>query len=152
MKFDDFRKEFPTEQTCIEHLRDLRMTEGICCKKCGEKTPHYWLKSVLKFQCKNCKSRTNLKSGTLFQDSNLPLMIWYEVLFLMTHTKKGYSALEIQRQVGHSRYEPIWYMCQKIRKVMGDRDLEYNLNNEIEIDDAFFVVVDPVKKKSSRKV
>jgi len=147
MKFDEFRANFPTEESCILHLKDSRIEEGICCKRCKENTPHYWLKTVLKFQCKICKSRTNLKAGTLYQDSNMSLKIWYEVEFLMTSTKKGYSALEIQRQVGHKRYEPIWYMCHKIRILMGHRDDEYLLDSKVEIDDAFFVVVDPAKKK-----
>lgn len=147
MKFDEFRLKFPTEESCIIHLRDSRIEEGICCKRCKEITDHYWLKSVLKFQCKICKSRTNLKAGTLYQDSNMSLKIWYEVEFLMTSTKKGYSALEIQRQVGHKRYEPIWYMCHKIRIFMGHRDDEYLLHNKVEVDDAFFVVVDTDKKK-----
>lgn len=147
MKSDEFRAQFPTEESCINHLKELRMQEGICCKRCEEKTPHYWLKSSHKFQCKICKSRTNLKAGTIYQDSNLPLKIWYEVQYLMTSTKKGFSALEIQRQVDHKRYEPIWYMCQKIRKAMGNRDNQYKLHNDIEIDDAFFVVVDNDKKK-----
>ncbi len=41
---------------------------------------------------------------------------------LMSTTKKGFSAKEIQRQLGLKRYEPVWAMVHKLRKVMGDRD------------------------------
>ncbi|MFW6218897.1 MAG: hypothetical protein ACOC3S_02140 [Bacteroidota bacterium] len=43
----------------------------------------------------------------------------------MTSTKKSISALEMQRQLGHKFYEPVWYMMQKIRKSMGARDGQY---------------------------
>src|SRR5208283_3894838 len=55
---------------------------------------------------------------------------------------KAFSALEIQRQTGYKFYEPIWYMMQKIRISMGKRDAKYKLQGDIEIDDAFFEVVD----------
>lgn len=54
------------------------------------------------------------------QDSNLPFRTWFIVIHLMTSTKKGFSAKEVQRQLGHNRYEPIWYMMQKIRTAMGE--------------------------------
>jgi len=149
MKFDKFRTQFPNEASCINYLKDLRLKQGICCKKCELVTEHYWLGSINSFQCKVCRSRKTLKSGTLFQDSNLSLLLCFEVLYLMTSTKKGYSALEIQKQVEHSRYEPIWYLCQKIRYAMGERDDLYVLKGFLEIDDAFFKVVDKKKAESA---
>jgi len=149
MLFDKFRTQFPDEESCINYLKNLRLEQGICCKKCEEETEHYWLPSIKSFQCKICRSRKTVKSGTLFQDTNLPLLLCFEVLYLMTSSKKGYSALEIQKQVEHSRYEPIWYLCQKIRYAMGERDALYQLKGLLEIDDAFFKVVD--KKKEAEK-
>ena len=46
----------------------------------------------------------------------------------MSLTKKGFSALEVQRMIGHKRYEPIWLMMQKIRVSMGNRDNQYPLD------------------------
>jgi len=50
--------------------------------------------------------------------------------------------LEMQRLIGHKRYEPIWYMMHKIRRIMGKRDDEYKLSDYIEIDEGFFERVD----------
>ena len=52
------------------------------------------------------------------ESSNLSFRKWFIVIHLMTSTKKGFSAKEIQRQLGQKRYEPIWYMMQKIRMAM----------------------------------
>ena len=56
----------------------------------------------------------------------------------MTSTKKTFSASEMQRQLGHKRYQPIWEMLHKIRSVMGQRDAQYTLSGMIELDEGFF--------------
>jgi hypothetical protein len=70
-------------------------------------------------------------------------------MMMLTSTKKSYSALEIQRQLGHSYYEPIWYMLHKIRYAMGKRDDKYTLFNELELDEGFFEIV-PNKQDRER--
>ena len=61
---------------------------------------------------------------------------------LMTLTKKSFSALEMQRMLGHKRYEPIWFMMHKIRRVMSKRDEKYQLKGSLEFDEGFFERVD----------
>jgi len=61
-------------------------------------------------------------------------------MFLMSVTKKGFSAKEIQRQLGLKRYEPVWQMTHKIRKAMGNRDARYTLEGMIEMDEGYFTV------------
>lgn len=56
----------------------------------------------------------------------------------MSLTKKGFSALEIQRLIEHKRYEPIWLMLHKIRICMGNRNDKYTLDGYIEMDEGFF--------------
>lgn len=55
--------------------------------------------------------------------------------------------MEIQRQIGHKRYEPIFRMMHKIRSGMGVRDDKYQLKDMIEIDDAYIeTCTDTVEK------
>ena len=82
------------------------------------------------------------KAGTLMENSKLTIQQWFMMLHLMTSTKKTFSALEMQRQLGTKRYEPVWYAMHKIRSTMGRRDEKYKLMGEIEIDDAFFTTVE----------
>jgi hypothetical protein len=51
-------------------------------------------------------------------------------MVFITSTKKSFSAKEVQRQIGHNRYQPIWEMMHKLRSVMGLRDDLYVLTNE----------------------
>jgi transposase-like protein len=61
-------------------------------------------------------------------------------MFLMSVTKKGFSAKEIQKQLNLKRYEPVWQMTHKIRKAMGNRDARYTLEGMIELDEGYFTV------------
>lgn len=144
MKLIEFCEKFPDEQTCRDSFKMARLKEGVKCRNCGH-TQHYWLKTVEQFKCKKCKTKTTLRSGTVMQDSNLPFRTWFIVIHLMTSTKKGFSAKEVQRQLGHNRYEPIWYMMQKIRTAMGERDEKYLLTGITEMDEGYFSTVDAEK-------
>lgn len=75
------------------------------------------------------------------QNSKLPFQYWFIAMHLLTSTKKTFSAKEVQRQIGHKRYEPIWAMLHKLRSVMGLRDDEYLLGDEVELDEGFFKTV-----------
>src|SRR5690554_415268 len=74
------------------------------------------------------------------QSSNLSFLTWYKAMFLMSATKKGFSAKEIQKQLGLKRYEPVWAMVHKLRKAMGNRDARYTLEGMIEMDEGYFKV------------
>lgn len=55
-------------------------------------------------------------------------------------TKKDISALELKRQLGHKRYEPILTMLHTLRAVMGQRDRKYMLDGVVELDDVFYKI------------
>jgi len=145
MKLLDFNKRFPTEHSARLYLIQKREEEGIICKKCGN-SEHIWLDNQSYWRCKTCRSCTQLTAGTVMEKSHIPIDSWFKVIHLMTATKQSLSALEMQRQIGMKRYEPVWYMMQKIRSAMGKRDSQYTLKGTIEVDDAFFEIVNLPEK------
>ena len=72
-------------------------------------------------------------------------------MYFLTSTKKSFSAKEIQRQLGHNRYEPIWAMLHKIRAVMGIRDSFHQLKGNIEVDEGFFETVSITADKNEKQ-
>lgn len=139
MNIFKFTAEFDSEESCRTHFKEERDKIGIICKKCSN-TTHYWIKSQWSYECKKCRSRTSLRSGTIMQSSKLSFLIWYKTMFLLTATKKGFSSKEIQRQLGLKRYEPVWAMVHKLRKAMGNRDDRYTLEGMIEMDEGYFTI------------
>ena len=69
----------------------------------------------------------------------------------MTHTKKGYSACEMQRMVGHKWYTTIWAIMHRLREAMGQRDENYSLEDMVEFDEGYFKVEVPEKVKAGLK-
>jgi transposase-like protein len=134
-----FSAHFTSEKDCREHFKAARDKVGVICSVCGS-AHHYWIKSRWSYECKSCRHRTSLRSGTIMQSSNLSFLIWYKTMFLMSVTKKGFSAKEIQKQLGLKRYEPVWQMTHKLRKAMGKRDARYTLEGMIEMDEGYFTV------------
>lgn len=150
MTIIQFAEQFPDEHSCKVDFKQKRDKEGIICKKC-ECTKHYWLQDKWQWQCSNCRFRTTLRSGTMLESSKLPFRMWYLTMALMSFSKKGISALEMQRQLGHKFYEPVWAMMHKIRKSMGKRDDKYNLTDMIEFDEGYFEVETSEKEKENLK-
>ena len=138
MNIFSFGVEFSSEEDCISHFKAEGDKIGVSCK-CG-KTDFFWIKSRLSYECKPCRKRTALRSGTIMENSNLSFLVWYKAMFLMSATKKGFSAKEMQRQLGLKRYEPVWAMMHKLRKAMGKRDERYTLEGMIEMDEGYFKV------------
>jgi len=147
MNLFDFTERFKNEDDCIDYLKIVREKLGIICKKCGH-TEHYWKNDRISFQCKKCQTRMSIRSGTALEHSHLPFLYWFKTIHLLTATKKTFSANEIQRQLEHNRYEPVWNMLHSIRNAMGKRDSNYNLTEFIEIDEGFF---ETIKKEEKGK-
>lgn len=153
MNLFTFSAHFGDENACRQHFKEERDKIDVVCQRCGCKN-HYWIKSRWSYECKSCRSRTSLRSGTIMQGSNLSFLIWYRAMFLMSATKKGFSAKEMQRQLGLKRYEPVWALVHKLRKAMGNRDARYTLEGMIEFDEGYFTVessqVEQAKAKPGR--
>lgn len=149
MNILNFTTVFPDENSCKIHFKNQREKEGVVCKKCGCKN-HYWLQNKWQWQCKTCNFRTTLRSGTLMENSNLKVRLWYLAMLFMRYSKKGISAMELQRQLNHKRYDTIWSLMHRIRNAMGNRDALYTLEGMIEFDEAYFEKATPEGIKLKR--
>lgn len=140
-------KSYPDEASSRQKFKEIRDKTGVNCKKCGSQS-HYWLASKSMYQCKICRFRTSLRSGTIMESSKLSFQYWFIAMYLMSSTKKSCSVYEVQRQLGHKRYEPIWAMMHKIRSAMGKRDNRYLLQDTVEVDEGFFETIVPEEQKN----
>lgn len=137
MKTLDFSIHFPDEQSCKDHFRQVREEQGVKCSKCGSPEQR-WCEGYDRWECRSCRHRTSLRAGSVMQSSKLPFLYWYKAMHLMSCRKEGVSALALQQELGHKRYEPIWQMLHKLRSVMGQRDDAYSIEGTFELDEGFF--------------
>jgi DNA-directed RNA polymerase subunit RPC12/RpoP len=143
----DFVHYFPDESSCKKKFKEFRDRAGVVCPKCGG-SAHYWKRNREQYECKSCRTRITLKSGTVMHKSKLPYRYRFIAMHLLSSTKKSLSAQELQRQLGHKRYHPIWHMVHKLRIAMGKRDGEYVLAGRIELDEGFFSTITPPEKRN----
>ena len=137
MNLLNFTTVFSDESSCKARWKAYRDKQGVICPRCGCKE-HYWKNDKESYECKQCGKRQSLRANTAMHGSKLPFRYWFIAIHLLTSTKKSFSATELQRQLGHKRYEPVWNMLHKLRQIMGKRDELYSLSSTIELDEGFF--------------
>ncbi len=151
MELRAFFEKYPDESSCIEEFKNKRLENGLICKKCSHNL-HSFRKADLKFQCRKCGNRIGLRSGTVMENSNLPIRHWMICIELLTLSQRKLSILKIQYLLGHKRYEPIWLMVQKIRLVMKRRDEKYRLKAYSEFDKEFLEEIDRLAVQKRERV
>jgi hypothetical protein len=90
MNLFTFTVEFGDEQACRKHFKEERVKYGFVYKKYSN-TTHYWKRYKEYYQFKSSAFRTSLCSGTIMENSNLPFLIWYRAMFLMSTIKKDFQ-------------------------------------------------------------
>ena len=84
----DFHQAFPDESTCRSFWKSKRESMGIEYKRC-KCADHYWHSGKQIWRCKMCKSQTSLRSGTVMEHSDLPLLTRFTAMFEMIHRRKS---------------------------------------------------------------
>ena len=112
----EFEKLFATEKACREYLYQIRWPEGFYCPRCGHQK--CWKIQGNLYRCSLCRYHLSVTSGTIFQDSRIPLRLWFRAMWQVVSQKHGISGLGLQRVLGLNRYETIWTMLHKLRIAM----------------------------------
>jgi transposase-like protein len=134
---DQFRAEFPTDDACLEHIKEQRWPDGITlCAKCGVDRKHYRVRGRTAFACDHCGNHVYPLAGTIFHKSSTSLRTWFYAMYLMGSTRCGISAKQIQRETGVT-YKTAWRMFKQIRILLSDPDMKLE-GDEVEIDEAYY--------------
>lgn len=132
-----FQDRFPTEDSCLDHLFQVRYA-GTDCPKCKRPVKYSRVKGRRAYQCQWCANFLYPTAGTPFDRTRTSLRDWFYVMFMFCTTRNGVAAKEIQRQIGVT-YKTAWRMAHEIRKYMGQLDSDDPLGGPgqiVEIDEA----------------
>lgn len=136
MKFTikDFKKRFPNDEACLDELMLKRFGSVSNCPDCKKQTNFHKVKKRKCYECQWCGYQISPTADTIFHKSSTPLTEWFYVMYLMTATRSGVSAKEVERQLGVT-YKTAWRMCHQIRKAMNE-DRE-KLKGQVELDETY---------------
>jgi transposase-like protein len=88
-------------------------------------------------RCRDCKKQFTVTVGTIFEDSHIPLAKWVKAVHLMCSSKKGISALQLQRNLALGSYRSAWFMAHRIRLAMKCEPLRGALAGNVEVDETY---------------
>jgi transposase-like protein len=130
----ELEARFSSDEACRGYLFRLRWRDGFACPRCGGRKA--WPASDLLWECAGCHGQISVTAGTIFQDTHLPLTLWFRAAWWVTSQKNGVSAMGLQRVLGLKSYKAAWTMLHKLRHAMV-RPGRDRLQGRVEVDEAF---------------
>ena len=131
----DFHKQFPDDDACLDWLFRRFYPNGVICEKCDRETKHYKTAGRPSYQCEFCGNHVHPMAGTIFEKSTTPLSLWFYGMYLMAQTRCGISAKQLQRELGVT-YKTAWRMYKQVRSMLDEADL--SLWGSVEIDESYY--------------
>ena len=132
----EFIQEFSDEESCAAVLRRWKYHDrGFTCPKCGGHEAWH-LPSRRLDECRHCGKQVSLTAGTVMHGTRKPLRLWFLAMYLFVSSKRGISALELQRELGLAKYETAWTWLHKLRDAVGGRATT-QLHGNIELDETW---------------
>lgn len=111
----DAIRYFMNPDVSLAFMVELRWPDGVKCPRCGSREVRFLAKRRI-WECKAHKDKRQFsaKTGTIFEDSPLPLDKWLAAVWLIANAKNGISSYEIHRAIGVTQ-KTAWFMLHRIR-------------------------------------
>ncbi|MDP8207907.1 MAG: IS1595 family transposase [Candidatus Electryonea clarkiae] len=135
LSFFDFQEFFATEHACFDYLFKIRWPNGFICPRCHHDQASFVSTRKL-FQCCSCRYQASVTAGTVFHKLRQPLQKLFLAVFLFSTSKKGISAMELQRKTGIKSYKTAWLLLHKLRKGMKSTGI-FPLTDPVELDETY---------------
>ncbi len=148
MNFRELQKRFNTQKKCLKHLEEVRWDNHPICPYCNEVERITKRKRGYRYQCNNCDKSFSVLVDTIFENTNLELPVWFQLIALMINSKMGISSWEIARNLDITQ-TTAWFNAMKVRCAMLDQ-AEF-LEGIVEMDEAY-LGGSPRKRQSKIKL
>ncbi|MEM9751763.1 MAG: IS1595 family transposase [Planctomycetota bacterium] len=126
-----------------EFLERQRWGDTPCCPHCGSVAVYQMKKrgseerqTNMRWRCKDCGKQYTVRTGTVMEDSRIPLHNWCYAFWRAATSKKGVSALEIKRHTGLS-YKSALFLLHRVRWAMAPTDQGPKLSGTVEADETY---------------
>jgi transposase-like protein len=125
---------FSEPDVCTAYVASLRWPDGPVCPECGGRE-HSYLTTRRIWKCKSCRRQFSVRTGTIFEDSPIPLDKWLTGIWLIANSRNGISSYELARALGLTQ-KSTWFMLHRIRLAMQTGSFT-KMSGHVEIDETF---------------
>jgi transposase len=135
----EFMRVFPNDRTCLDWLWRKRFAEDgsrTHCPVCDRERKFHRVNGRPVYDCDTCGHHISPTAGTIFHKSSTSLQLWFYAMWIMTSTRCGVSAKQLERELGVT-YKTAWRMFNLIRNELMTQDDEGMLTGEVEADETF---------------
>jgi transposase len=136
--FKQFQIEYPDDAACLEAV--MKVQHGgtrLICPGCGVEAEFHAMTKRRAYACQECGHHIYPCARTIFHKSRTKLTHWFFAMYLMTSTRHGVAAKELERQIGCT-YKTAWRMAHELRKLMAATNaMGGPLSGHVEIDETF---------------
>jgi len=136
----EFVREFPDDAACLEWLWRNRFSddgEHAECPKCEKVRKFHKVRERPAWDCDSCGYHLHPTAGTIFHKSSTSLHLWFYAMHLMTSTRCGISAKQLERELGVT-YKTAWRMANLIRNDLMAQDDDEPLTGAVEVDETAY--------------
>jgi transposase len=132
---NDFNEKFYDDDACLEWLMEQRYAGSIAtCSYCKVDRKHHRVGTKKAWSCDYCGTYISPMAGTIFEKSSTSLRLWFYAMYLMSSTRCGISAKQIQRECGVT-YKTAWRMFKQIRTLMSE---DFTMSGKVEMDETYY--------------
>lgn len=131
MTYTDFMRLFPNNTACLDYLKAKFYADGSECPKCGKPSKFHRIKGRSAYSCQFCAHHVYPTAGTIFHKSTTSLQLWFWAIYLMSSTRCGISAKELEREIGVT-YKTAHRMFKQIRTLLEQPDEPLTGNVEVD--------------------
>jgi transposase-like protein len=143
----DFIKTLPDEATCVQYLEEIRWA-GIVVSPFDETSKVYKCKGG-RYMCKNTGKYFNVKVGTIFEDTKIPLTKWFMALYIFSSHKKGISSYQLAKDISVTQ-KTAWFMLHRLRFMFSHPVFKEMLSGVVEADETYIGGKTTFKHKNKR--
>lgn len=138
VSFYELTERYPDERSAVEYFTNRRWPDGPSCPKCGtfDIYDSNANRRLPLLKCRDCGTQFTVTSGTVMENTKLPLRQWLFAFHIIGASKKGLSARQLARMMGIT-VKSAWHLAHRIRKTMKDND-QYFTGGIVESDEAYF--------------
>jgi len=134
--FIQFIDTFPDSESCKKQFESIRWNGKPFCPHCGTEK-HYVLSLNKGYKCANkeCKKQYNVLTKTIFENTKIPLRVWFIAIYIATNHKKGISSCQLARDLKITQ-KTAWFILSRVREMLKS-EAPFMLEGNVAVDETY---------------